>query len=149
MLQFVHQTRLAASCEEVFAFHKRTDILNLLIPPWHKVRIVSRRGGLETGARVEIRLLFGPLYITWVAVHTDYQKNRLFVDEQVRGPFAHWRHRHVFQPDGGGCILRDEISYSLPLGLDPLFGWLVAKDLRRMFMYRHETTARELSPVVK
>lgn len=145
MMSFVHQSRLPHSPEKVFAFHEREDIFALLIPPWQKVEIVSRSGGLQVGARVEFRLLFGPFYLTWLAVHTEYERNRLFVDEQVRGPFASWRHRHVFVPDGAGCVLRDEIAYSLPLGLDPLFGGLAQRNLRRMFEHRHQVTAGELA----
>ena len=33
----------------------------------------------------------------WVALHTAYEKNRLFVDEQIDGPFARWIHRHEFE----------------------------------------------------
>lgn len=144
MIHFVQQSRLAAPPEAVFAFHEREDIFKWLIPPWQKAEIVSRSGGLETGARVEFRLFFGPFFLTWSAIHTEYERNRLFVDEQVRGPFAFWQHRHVFLPDGDGCILRDEIACSLPFGLDPLLGWLVRRDLRRMFTYRHEVTAKHV-----
>ena len=142
MLRFVHQTRFAASVEAVFAFHERDDILSLLLPPWQKGRVISRTGGLQVGARVEFRLWIGPIPVTWIAVHTAYEHNRLFVDEQEKGPFAYWRHQHIFEPDGDGCILRDEIDYSVPLGLDPLVGWLIERDLRRMFKFRHEVTAR-------
>lgn len=144
-MRFVHQSRFPVTPERVFAFHERDDVFQILVPPWRKVRIVSRSGGLKVGARVEFRLLFGPFYLTWVAIHTEFERNRLFVDEQVRGPFASWRHRHVFEPDGAGCILRDEIAYSLPFGLDPLFGSLAQKDLRRMFEYRHRMTANHLA----
>lgn len=145
MRHFVHQSRFAACPEAVFALHERDGIFDLLIPPWQKVRLISREGGLKTGARVEFRLLFGPFRKTWVAVHTHYEHNRLFTDEQQQGPFAYWFHRHIFQPDGDGCILRDDIEYSLPLGLDPILGRLVDKDLRRMFIYRHQATARALA----
>jgi ligand-binding SRPBCC domain-containing protein len=149
MLQFVHQTRFPATPEAVFAFHERDDILSLLMPPWHKVQVISRTGGLKIGARVELRMLLGPFFVTWIAVHTGYEHNRLFVDEQQKGPMKYWRHQHIFQPDGDGCILRDEITYSLPFGLNSLLGRLVEKDLRRMFTYRHEVTARGINADVK
>jgi ligand-binding SRPBCC domain-containing protein len=83
--------------------------------------------------------------VTWIALHTAYEHNHLFVDEQQKGPFAYWRHQHIFEPDGSGCILRDLIDYSLPFGLDPLLGLLAEKQLRRMFKYRHESTASALA----
>lgn len=144
MLQFSHQSCFSAPVERLFAFHERDDIFTLLLPPWQRVRVISRSGGLQTGARVEFRLLFGPFYKTWVAFHTEYERNRLFTDVQEKGPFAYWRHQHIFQRDGAGSILRDQIEYSLPLSLDPVLGWLIEKDLRRMFDYRHKATAKAL-----
>jgi ligand-binding SRPBCC domain-containing protein len=83
--------------------------------------------------------------MTWVAVHTEYDPPRLFVDLQESGPFASWRHRHQFLPDGqGGTILRDEVEYELPAGW--LGRWLagasIAHRLERTFAYRHEQTRR-------
>jgi len=145
MRNFIHQSRFAATPEALFAFHERADIFTLLLPPWQKVQLISRTGGLEIGARVEFRLRFGPFYKTWVAIHIEYEHNRLFTDIQQSGPFRYWRHQHIILPDGDGSILRDQIEYSLPLGLDPILGWLVERDLRKMFEYRHRNTARTLS----
>jgi ligand-binding SRPBCC domain-containing protein len=40
-----------------------------------------------------------------------------FVDEQVAGPFARWRHAHHFEPDGnGGTVMRDLVDFAAPLG---------------------------------
>ena len=144
--QFVHQSRFPVPVEKLFAFHERPDIFQLLVPPWRKVQIVSRTGELQTGARVEIRLLFGLFSKTWVAVHTEYEHNRLFTDVQESGPFAYWRHQHIFRPDGAhASTLRDEIDFALPLGLNPILGWLVERDLRRMFVFRHQATASALA----
>ena len=148
MAKFVHQSRFPAPVEKLFAFHERDDIFSLLLPPWQKVKVISRTGGLKIGARVEFRLLLGPFYKTWVAVHTEYEHNRLFTDVQERGPFATWRHQHIFRPDGpNASFLRDEIEYSLPLGLTPLLRPLVEKDLRRMFEFRHQATCSKIVEV--
>lgn len=145
MAQFVFQSRLPVPPADAFAFHQRPDIFSLLLPPWQKVKVISRHGGLRVGARVEFRIYFGPFYKTWVAVHTEYEHNRLFTDVQQKGPFAFWRHRHIFIPDGDGCLLRDEIDYRLPFGLTTLLAPLVEKDLRRMFQFRHQSTAAALA----
>lgn len=144
MRTFIHESRIRATPQAVYAFHDRDDIFARLIPPWQKVRVVSRQGRLEAGARVELRIYAGPFYVTWIALHTECEPDRLFVDEQERGPFQYWRHRHVFVPDSGGCLLRDEVTYSLPLRLELVVGWLLDRELRRMFNYRHEVTAREI-----
>lgn len=38
-----------------------------------------------------------------------------FVDEQVTGPFKHWRHDHRFEPDGnGGTVMLDIVDFTAP-----------------------------------
>lgn len=126
--------------ESVFAFHEREDALTLLSPAFPPVTVISRTGGIQAGARVVLRI--GP--ITWIASHTEYQRNRLFVDEQVSGPFARWVHRHEFADEGGRCRLTDRVSFELPGGrvVNALFGRAVALGLRPMFHHRHAVTRR-------
>jgi ligand-binding SRPBCC domain-containing protein len=137
---FEYTSWFDAPVERVFAFHEQPGAFELLTPPWQKVRITARSNGLDAGARVEFRLLFGPFSKKWVALHTAYEKNRLFVDEQVEGPFRSWVHRHEFVPENGGARLTDSIQFSLPI---PGFDWLVKAQLRKMFAYRHAVTKRE------
>jgi len=73
--------------------------------------------------------------VTWRAWHfgvplrmtsrvTAMEAPSSFTDEQVRGPFAHFRHVHLFRRDGDGTIMTDQIEFSAPFG--PL-GLLVEK----------------------
>ena len=133
-----------APVSAVFAFHEREDALPLLTPPFPPVRVVSKSGGIEPGGRVELQV--GPF--RWTALHTEYEKDRLFVDEQIRGPFARWVHRHQFEPiDGGRSRLTDRVEYLLPGGkaVTALFGWAVRLGLRRMFAFRHAATSASAS----
>ncbi len=117
------------------------------MPPWENVRVMERGGGIVEGGRVVIELRKGPLALRWLAVHTDYQEGRQFVDVQLHGPFSDWRHVHRFAPDGDGCILEDHIEYRLPLGRvgDFLLGASVRRTLERAFRYRHERARRDLA----
>lgn len=112
MVTFVKSVLIAAPVEAVFRFHERDDALSLLAPAFPPLRMISRTGGIKTGARVELRVGV----FSWVALHTGYEKNRLFVDEQIRGPFAKWIHRHEFEAAGAGTRLTDRIAYQLPGG---------------------------------
>ncbi|MEH2363692.1 SRPBCC family protein [Nostoc sp.] len=145
MLQFKHSSVINAPPEVVWKFHERSDILQLLNPPWQPVQVVRREGGLNVGAITEFRLFLGPLPLTWLARHTECEKYRLFTDEQISGPFESWVHRHEFEPENGKTKLTDAISFSMPGGgtVELVSGWLVQVQLEAMFRYRHYVTKRE------
>ncbi len=134
-----------APVETVFAFHERPDAIEILTPLDQKIEIVSRQGGIQKGARVELRMHLGPWSVTWLALHVDYERNRRFVDDQVRGPFRKWVHTHRFQEERGGTRLTDSIEYGLPGGriVEMMAGPLIRNKLLKMFQYRHLITTRE------
>ncbi len=47
-----------------------------------------------------------------------YDRPHRFVDEQVKGPFEHWRHEHLLVPDEatGTTVMHDRIDFAAPLG---------------------------------
>jgi ligand-binding SRPBCC domain-containing protein len=145
MLHFQHSSIINAPPEVVWKFHERPDILQLLTPPWQPVKVVRREGGLEVGAITEFRLFLGLLPLTWLARHTECDKNRLFIDEQISGPFEYWVHRHEFVAENGKTKLTDTISFCLPGGstVELMSGWLLQAQLEAMFRYRHYITKRE------
>jgi ligand-binding SRPBCC domain-containing protein len=138
--EFVKSSLIHAPVATVFAFHEREDALQLLSPPFPPLKVISRTGGIRAGARVVIRI--GPM--TWVAAHTAYVPNTLFVDELVSGPFARWVHRHEFSEEDGACRLTDRVSFALPGGAltNALSAWAVRLGLRQMFAYRHAVTQK-------
>ena len=142
-MQFIKETRIAASPERVFAFHESPGALQRLTPPWEKVAVESGGQSIQVGSRVVLVMKLGPIPLRWVAEYTEYAPPHRFADRQVSGPFARWEHRHEFLDDGqGGTILRDTVDYDPPLGaLGRIFGggFLRAK-LAKMFDYRHEKT---------
>lgn len=136
---FVRQLLVRAPVAQVFAFHEREDALPRLSPPFPPLKVVSRDGGIRPGARVDLRI--GP--IRWLALHTAYEPNRVFVDEQIEGPFASWVHRHEFEAvDAETTRLTDHVTFTLPGGpiVNALFGRLVALSLVPMFRFRHAAT---------
>ncbi len=143
MRHFTKESRIAAPPATVFQFHERPDALKLLTPPWEPVEVVEPPKSLQPGARAVLRMRLGPFRFDWVAEHVEYERDRLFVDRQVKGPFAYWRHRHCFEEDGGGAtILRDEVEYRTHLGAvgAVLAGTFIQTRLQRVFDFRHEVT---------
>jgi ligand-binding SRPBCC domain-containing protein len=147
MPNFVQSVIIEAPVVEVFRFHERPDALALLTPSFPPVRVIQRTGGIESGARVELRVGV----FRWIAVHTAFVRNQYFQDEQVEGPFAKWVHRHEFEPVAAYTKLTDRIDYELPGGalVNRLFSWAVSLGLSNMFAHRHRVTKRvcEQGPV--
>lgn len=139
MPRFVKSVLIHAPLEEVFRFHERDDAFALLTPAFPPVRVISKSGaGIQPGTRVELRVVG----FRWVALHTVYEENKLFVDEQIRGPFLKWIHRHEFETDGVSTRLTDRVEYELPGGplVNKLLGWTLVPGLRQMFAHRHRVT---------
>jgi ligand-binding SRPBCC domain-containing protein len=56
------------------------------------------------------------------------------VDEQTRGPFAHWRHAHELAQDpGGGTTMIDTVEFSSPYRL---LGTAVDRVVLTRYLYR-------------
>lgn len=105
-------------------------------------------GSIHPGQRITytIRPLLG-IPLTWVTEITEVDEPLSFVDTQLKGPYAIWRHRHTFEPVAGGILMKDHVEYALPLG--PL-GELahvafVRKQLAGIFDFR-ERTLQQLFP---
>lgn len=65
--------------------------------------------------------------VTWRAWHfgvpftmtsriTEFDRPTRFVDEQVRGPFARFRHEHLFSDAGGVVTMTDRLDFDAPVG---------------------------------
>jgi ligand-binding SRPBCC domain-containing protein len=110
-------------------------------------RIVTPRPiELRAGAMIEYRLKWRGIPLRWVSEIPEWEPPRRFVDVQVRGPYALWRHTHEFDSTKGGTLLRDHVEYALPLG--PLgrlaHGLAVRRNLEAIFAYRAERVAELL-----
>ncbi|MBS1242229.1 MAG: Cell division inhibitor, partial [Gemmatimonadetes bacterium] len=141
-------TPLPFPAEAVYAWHERSGAFERLVPPWDRVEVLERSGGLADGTTVRLRVHRGPLAVEWVARHRDVVPGRQFVDEQVEGPFASWVHTHQTTPSGrGSCVLTDRIEYRLPCGpLGDLLGaGLARREIERMLAHRHQTVRDDLT----
>lgn len=138
---------MPAPADALFAWHERPGALERLTPPWSPVEVLAREGGIRDGGRVVLGMPVGPFRVRWVALHRDYIAGRQFRDEQVSGPFARWVHTHLIEPDGDASVLEDRIDWALPGGVLGSFagGASVGSLLKRLFAWRHRTTAADLA----
>ena len=146
MRRLEREQQLPAPPAEIFPFFG--DALNLerITPPWLGFRVLTP-GTIEMrpGTLIEYRLRLHRVPVRWLTRIEAWEPPDRFVDVQVRGPYRHWHHEHLFAPDeAGGTLMRDRVDYELPLG--PLgnlaHALFVGRDLDRIFDHRVDAVAR-------
>jgi ligand-binding SRPBCC domain-containing protein len=134
--------------DEVFAFFSKPENLGELTPPELSFDILTPSPvPMAEGALIDYRISLGPLPMNWRTLIEIYEPPHRFVDVQLRGPYALWRHEHTFEAVDGGTAIRDRIDYAMPFGpLGTLAHALAVKGrLRRIFAYRRDTVSRLFS----
>jgi apolipoprotein D and lipocalin family protein len=110
---FSYGSIIGAPAAEVFRWHERPEALAALTPP-ALARIEEQEGGIRDGGRVTLSIGIGPARVRWVMRHYGYVAGWRFCDEQARGPFAVWRHTHLFDPIGPSQTLyQDRIEFAV------------------------------------
>ena len=143
---FSYCSIVAAPADEVFRWHEQPDAVAALAPA-RLVRIEQQEGGIRDGGRVTLSIGIGPARVRWVARHHGYIAGRRFCDEQVRGPFAFWRHAHLFEPMGSSqTIYKDRIEFAVSRhgALNRLAAVLLRPALTLAFAHRHRIVRAEV-----
>ena len=141
---FIRTSQLVArDLEATFAFFADATNLQQLTPPWLDFSITTPQPiTMHEGALIDYRLKLRGLPIHWRSAITEWQPPHSFVDEQVRGPYTMWRHRHTFTPRDGGTVVPDEVRYSVFGGR--LANVFVQRDLALIFAYRQDALSAAL-----
>ena len=137
---------VAAPLEEVWDFFSNPENLALITPPWLGFRVISG-GGRKIYKGMLIKYKVSPLLripVTWVTEITEVEEMKRFVDVQRTGPYALWRHEHIFEEKNGAVEVKDVVSYALPLGpLGRIAHSLdTKKRLGRIFDFRRQYVER-------
>ena len=158
--------------ELVFAFFANPSNLPHLMPPQLKTRLEdariqpppprpvaadpSRRFlSVAAGVGSEILISFRPMRgfprrVSWLAHITEFAWNSHFCDEQVRGPFSVFHHRHGIEPQTRnglqGTLVSDRIDFELPYGWFGQIGaGMVRRQFRHSFAYRQKRLEKILA----
>ena len=145
--EYIKRTKINVPVETLFSWHEKEGAISRLTPPWAPMKMTGRSGnGIQKGVKVSFRLHLFKIPMIWEAEHIDYQKNRMFKDRQIKGPFSKWEHTHKFIPEGKkSSVMVDKVKFKLPFGLfsRPFYGF-AKKEFDRMFSYRHRVLKHDL-----
>jgi ligand-binding SRPBCC domain-containing protein len=135
---FETQQWLPLPAQDVFNFFSDAFNLELLTPPWIQFRVITPPPiEMHQGTVIDYRLKLRGIPVRWQSQITVWEPPYRFVDEQLRGPYRKWVHRHTFIESNGGTLARDHVDYAVP-GRVLVRKLLVERDLRKIFQYRQQ-----------
>ncbi|WP_026553742.1 SRPBCC family protein [Arthrobacter sp. 35W] len=111
-------TPMAASRAEAFDLARSIDAHTGSMARSREQAIAGTTTGLiSLGEEVAWRAWHFGLPLRMTSRISEMAAPHYFVDEQVKGPFRHFRHVHEFTDVGEGSIMTDRIEFSAPFGL--------------------------------
>jgi ligand-binding SRPBCC domain-containing protein len=138
------------SRHEVFAFYSNALNLERITPPNLRFHILTPHPIImHAGTVIDYRLKLSGLPFHWKTLIEEWSPNERFVDTQLKGPYALWRHTHTFEAIGAHrTIIHDRVQYGMPFGI---FGRIahalfVRRTLEKIFDHRAKMTAQLLAP---
>lgn len=132
---------IQASLEEVWKFFSNPNNLAVLTPPDLRLQFPEVPPSQMAVGQITKHTIspFAGFRFRWEGEIIEIKEERHFIDVQRKGPFAYWRHQHIFREKADGTEVMDHLEYSLPFGvLGLIVQPLIHKQLVRMFEYRNE-----------
>ena len=124
--------------DEVFSFFSDAHNLVELTPPrLHLVVLTPAPIEMEVGTLIDYRLKLRGIPVRWRTEITEWNPPHFFADEQLKGPYRCWIHKHTFVETDGGTLVGDEVEYAVPGGR--LINKLIVRpDIEQIFAYRSQ-----------
>jgi ligand-binding SRPBCC domain-containing protein len=125
---------------ETFRFFCDPRNLQRLTPAFLNFRFLEQPPEvMHPGTTIDYQIRLYGVPVHWRTRIEIVEPPTKFVDVQEKGPYALWRHSHLFKDVGGGSTeMKDRVEYALPLGpLGEIAYYLfVARSLAQIFEFR-------------
>lgn len=124
--------------EAAFAVFENPHNLARITPPGLGFRVLTPNLEMRAGAEIDYTIRRLGLPMRWKTLITGYDPPHGFTDEQAKGPYTIWRHRHSFEAVDGGTRVIDDVEYVLPLGVlgQVAHAVMIERQLRGIFQFR-------------
>jgi ligand-binding SRPBCC domain-containing protein len=139
VLKQVH--KIPITLDEAWRFFSDPRNLLTITPPFLQLKIKNQLSEKDIYKGQEIIYTVKPVFsipLSWKTEITEVVAGKMFVDNQVKGPYKLWHHRHIFKAIDDGVEMTDIVHYQLPFGLLGTLAHAIAvkKKLQDIFTYR-------------
>ena len=131
----------------VFDFFADAGNLERITPPELGFNIITPQPiDIKKGALIDYTLKMRGIPVSWRTEISTWEPPYEFVDQQLRGPYKQWIHRHTFtEISPTETHMEDEVKYRLPFEpLGDIAHFLVRRELEYIFDYRQKAVAEIL-----
>jgi ligand-binding SRPBCC domain-containing protein len=142
-MRLTAETWVSTPRHDVFPFFANPANLQVLTPSWLHFRVRTAAPAMREGLEIAYAIRLHGLPLRWVSQIQTYDPPRAFVDRQIAGPYRRWVHTHRFFEERGGTRMTDDVDFEVAASW--LVGRWVARDLQRIFTYRHEVLLRHFN----
>ena len=113
---FESKQTINCSIETVFSFFSSPENLKVLTPPRLGFKILTPSPiNMSKGCLIDYLIYLMGIPIHWRSIITDYNPPYMFIDQQIKGPYTLWHHKHTFREIKNGVEIRDRVVYSIPI----------------------------------
>ena len=137
-----YKQKINRSIDEVFNFFKNPNNLSKLTPERLDFNILTPLPvKMKDGQLIDYTITLFGKKVHWRTIITDYIEPDMFIDQQIKGPYLLWHHKHEFiQIHNDAVEMIDEVNYAIPFGFLGQIAhyFYVRKELEYIFKYRNE-----------
>lgn len=123
-----------------FSFFEAPENLFEITPDWLEFRFHNKEQRSRTyqGAEFDYTIRWFSVKLKWRTRISEYIPPERFTDIQVKGPYASWEHLHTFAEVPEGTLMRDRVTYRLPLYVIGNIAnkFFIRQQLEDIFSYR-------------
>ena len=147
MTQIKITTTINAPIKIVFDNSRNIDIHQYSASKTNEKAIAGRTSGLiNKGETVTWKGKHFGFYIQHESIISEMDFPNYFVDEQLKGHFKSFKHKHIFKQKANETIMTDILEYETPFGfVGKLFDKLILENHLTKFIIHRNIILKELS----
>ena len=137
------EQQLNCDIETAWKFFSSANNLAVITPKDMNFTVLTKLQNDEIYKGMLIDYTVSPILkipMKWQTQITQVDFQRSFTDFQQKGPYKLWNHFHEFIPNENGVLIKDTVSYELPMGFlgEIAHKLFVKSKLKSIFDFRHE-----------